>query len=104
MFVEDLPDSEFAEMTKKRLSKPFALAKNSESVYFANGNDESLITIGGFANWVQGYQYDICPDCGKMMRYFASVPWDAWFEEMEGTLYLEICPDCRIIEVFHQQT
>ena len=100
---EKILDSEYAEWTPRR----FALAKKQESLYFANGNDESIITIGGFANWVQGYQFDTCPDCGKTMRYFASVPWEAWEASeawLEGTLYLEICTDCQVISVFHQQT
>jgi len=95
---EKIPDSDYEEMT----SRCFQLAKKPESVFFANGNDESIITIGGFARWVQGRQYDTCPDCGKMMRYIASVPWDAWYECAEGTLYIEICTDCQVISVFHQ--
>lgn len=97
---EKIPDGDYAEMT----SRCFQLAKKPESVFFANGSDESIITIGGFTRWIQGFQYDTCPDCGKMMRYIASVPWDAWCEWAEGTLYIEICTDCQVISVFHQQT
>ncbi len=95
-----MSDDEYAAMT----SKAFALAKKSEPLFFARGSDESIITIGGFANWIQDFQYDLCPDCGKTMRYFASVPWNTLSDYTEGTLYLEICPDCRIISTFHQQT
>jgi hypothetical protein len=38
------------------------------------------------------------------MRYFASVPWDALSDWAEGTLFLEICTDCRVVSAFHQQT
>ncbi|MDR1153812.1 MAG: hypothetical protein LBL04_03805, partial [Bacteroidales bacterium] len=74
------------------------------NLFFARGNDESIITVGGFAAWVQDFQYDACPGCGRVMRYFASVPWNALSDWTEGTLFLEICPDCQIISAFHQQT
>ncbi|MDR1068045.1 MAG: hypothetical protein LBL36_02225 [Clostridiales Family XIII bacterium] len=95
-----MPESEYAEMT----SRKFALAERPENLFFARGNDESIITVGGFADWIQDFQYDACPDCGKPMRYFASVPWNALSDWTEGTLFLEICPDCRVISAFHQQT
>jgi len=94
-----MPESEYAAMT----SKTFALGKRPEPLFFAHGNDE-VVTIGGFANWVQDSQYDACPDCGKIMKYFASVPWGALSDYSEGTLYLEKCHGCRIISAFHQQT
>jgi hypothetical protein len=94
-----MPDEEYLAITAKK----FALAKQPESLFFARGCDES-ITIGGFANWIQDFQYDPCPDCGNTMKYFASLPWSALSDYSEGTLYFEICPDCRIISVFHQQT
>jgi predicted RNA-binding Zn-ribbon protein involved in translation (DUF1610 family) len=53
---------------------------------------------------LQDFQYDICPDCGKTMRYFASVPWQALSDFSEGTLFLDICPACGVIGAFHQQT
>jgi hypothetical protein len=95
-----MPESEYAEMT----SRKFALAKRSENLFFARGNDESIITVGGFAPWVQDFHYDACPNCGKPMRYFASVPWNALSDWTEGTLFLEICPDCCVVSAFHQQT
>jgi len=95
-----MPDSEYAAMTANK----FELASAPVPVFFSHGADESAITIGGFANWIQDFQYDACPDCGKTMRYFASVPWSALSDFSEGTLYLEICPDCRVISVIHQQT
>jgi hypothetical protein len=95
-----MPESEYAEMTSRR----FALAECPENLFFARGNDESSVTVGGFAAWIQDFQYDACPDCGRTMRYFASVPWYALSDWTGGTLFLEICPDCRVISAFHQQT
>ncbi|MDR2527968.1 MAG: hypothetical protein LBD04_02975 [Synergistaceae bacterium] len=97
---EKMRDNVYAEMVTKK----FALSTRPESLFFARGNDEDVITVGGFANWIQDFQYEPCPDCGKTMRYFASVPWAALMDSAEGALYLEICPDCQIIGAFHQQT
>ncbi|MDR2507809.1 MAG: hypothetical protein LBD67_07430 [Candidatus Accumulibacter sp.] len=97
---EKMHDEEYAQMTSKR----FALAERPAPLFFARGNDESIITIGGFADWIQDFQYDPCPDCGKTMRYLASVPWAALSDYSEGTLFLDICSGCQIISVIHQQT
>jgi hypothetical protein len=97
---EKMSDSEYTAIG----SRKFALSLRPAPLFFARGNDESVITIGGFASWIQDFQYDACPDCGKTLRYFASVPWAALSDWSEGTLYLEICPDCRVISAFHQQT
>ena len=40
----------------------------------------------------------------KKMKYLAQIHWDTIEECAEGTLYIEICPDCRMITMFHQQT
>ena len=39
-------------------------------------------------------------------EYAAQIEWDMLFDEYggEGTLYLEICPDCHIAGLLHQQT
>ena len=63
-----------------------------------------LNTIGGFANWVQDWEYAPCPQCGKPMRYLAQIQWDTVMDGMEGTLYIEFCPDCQIVSMQHQQT
>ena len=38
------------------------------------------------------------------MKYLAQIHWDTIMDCAEGTLYVEICPECRIITMFHQQT
>jgi hypothetical protein len=94
-----MSEDEYAEMTAKN----FTLEKQPESLFYAQGCDD-CVTIGGVEDWIQDPQYDACPDCGKLMRYFASVPWSALSDYSEGTLFLEICQDCRVIIAFHQQT
>ncbi len=44
-----------------------------------------------------------CPECGKPMKYLAQIQWDTVLEGMEGNAYIEICKDCRIIAILHQQ-
>ncbi len=61
-------------------------------------------TVGGFANWVQDWEYTECPDCGRPMRYLAQIQWCTLIDGMEGTLYIEVCPDCRTVSMQHQQT
>ena len=95
-----MPEGEYAAMTGKK----YALAPNPEPVFYPRGLGESTVTIGGFADWIQGFQYKTCPDCRKTMHYLASVPWAALSDYSEGDLYLEICTDCRVISAFHQQT
>ena len=68
---------------------------------------EAMIVISAlsaFANWVQDWEYAVCPECGKPMKYLAQIPWDAVLDCSEGTLYIEFCPDCRIVSMQHQQT
>lgn len=43
-------------------------------------------------------------ECRKKMKYLAQIHWDTIMDCAEGTLYVEICPECRIITMFHQQT
>lgn len=71
---------------------------------FYGSHDSDICTIGGFANWVQDWEYAVCPECGKPMKYLAQIPWDAVLDCSEGTLYIEFCPDCRIVSMQHQQT
>ena len=85
-------------------SKTLTLSKQPVSPFYAFGNDIA-ITIGGMANWIQDAHYETCPGCGKKMRYFAGIPWEVLTERKgTGTLYAEICTDCHVISLFHQQT
>ena len=61
-------------------------------------------TIGGMAEWVQDWIYMRCPDCDRKMKYLASIPWECISDGFEGTLYIEICTDCKTVKLLHQQT
>lgn len=71
---------------------------------FYGANYEDVNTIGGFANWVQDWNYISCPECQKPMKLLAQIQWETVQLNCEGTLYIEICPECRIASMHHQQT
>ncbi len=81
----------------------FVLGKAPVPLFYGAGT-EDVNTIGGFANWVQDWEYTVCPHCGKPMKYLAQIQWDTLMDGTEGTLYIEFCPDCRIVSMQHQQT
>ena len=61
-------------------------------------------SIGGFAFWIQDCEIRSCPCCGKPMKYLAQIQWDTVMDAMEGNAYIEICRECKIMAVLHQQT
>lgn len=61
-------------------------------------------SVGGFAFWIQDCDIKHCPDCGKPMKYLAQIQWDAVADGTEGNAYIEICKDCKVMAVLHQQT
>lgn len=61
-------------------------------------------SVGGYAFWIQDCDIRLCPDCGKPMTYLAQIQWDTILDGMEGNAYIEICKDCRMMAVLHQQT
>lgn len=65
--------------------------------------DDITHMIGGMANWVQDTEYLDCPCCNKKMKYFAQIQ-DYILGSGDGTIYFEICTDCQIIGMAHQQT
>ena len=80
----------------------FVLGEESVPVFYGAEFDDTC-TVGGFPFWIQDAQYYPCPDCGKTMKYLAQIKWEA-LDFMEGILYIEICPDCQVISMHHQQT
>ena len=86
------------------LSKNSLVLANKPVPLFYGTSCEDVNTIGGFANWVQDWEYTTCPCCGKPMKYLAQIQWSTMLENMEGTLYIEVCPDCKIVSMQHQQT
>lgn len=87
---------------KKMTQNSIGLSDNKVNKFY--GTMEDVNSIGGMANWVQDWVYLKCPKCNKTMKYFAQIQWDTIDEYAEGTLYFEICHDCQIIGMTHQQT
>lgn len=81
----------------------YILSKNEVPLFYG-AFDDTLNTIGGFANWVQDWEYMKCPICGKKMKYLMQIQWHTVESMAEGTLFIEICTDCNITAMFHQQT
>jgi len=90
---------EYKALTENR----FILGKSSVPLFYGAAC-EDVNTIGGFANWVQDWEYTACPHCGKPMKYLAQIQWDTLMDGTEGTLYVEFCPDCHVVSMQHQQT
>ena len=83
-------------------NNPYVLGTEPVPLFYGAEFDDTC-TVGGFPFWIQDAQYYPCPDCGRTMKYLAQVKWGA-LDFMEGTLYIEICPDCRVVSMHHQQT
>ena len=95
--VENTTDSEVLQQLQ---SHKFVLSNSVPVFYAANGR--SINTIGGFANWGENWYYTVCPHCGKIMKYLAQIQWNTIISFFEGTLYIEICPDCQIMSMHCQ--
>ena len=88
---------------KTLFENSFVLGKSPVPLFYGAAC-EDVNTIGGFANWVQDWEYTICPHCGKPMKYLAQIQWNTLMDGTEGTLYIEFCPDCQLVSMQHQQT
>lgn len=98
--VENYCNDEEIEMI---LDNSWELGENAVPVFYG-AHCEDVNTIGGFANWINDWIYVLCPECKKPMKLLAQIQWDTIQESCEGTLYIEICPDCKITSIHHQQT
>lgn len=81
----------------------FVLGTEPVNEFFGCGDDITHM-IGGMPDWVQDSEYLDCPCCNQKMKYFAQTHWDALGDLGEGTLFYQICTDCQIIGMVHQQT
>lgn len=88
----------------KALTENSFVLGNAPVPLFYGAGCTDVNTVGGFANWVQDWEYTACPHCGKPMKYLAQIQWDTVYDCAEGTLYIEFCPDCHIVSMQHQQT
>ena len=79
--------------------------REEECPLFYGADEWEAVTLGGFGHWIQDCIITRCPDCGKPMRYLAQLSWESIMDDAaEGTLYVEICPDCKVVSMQHQQT
>lgn len=106
VFSEDTPNTEdylgedgIAELT----SNSYILGDAPVPPRYA-ADWEGGSSVGGFAFWIQDCEIKRCPDCGKPMKYLAQIQWDTVLDGMEGNAYIEICTDCKVIAILHQQT
>lgn len=81
----------------------YILSKHEVPLFYG-AFDDTINTVGGFANWVQDWEYRTCPSCGKKMKYLMQIHWHTIENMAEGTLFIEICTDCNITAMLHQQT
>lgn len=84
-------------------SNTYCLGETPVSLRYAT-DWEGGSSVGGFAFWIQDYAATYCPDCGRPMQYLAQIQWDTVLDGMEGNAYLQICKDCQIVTMLHQQT
>ena len=76
-----------------------------ERPLFYGAEDWEAATIGGFAHWMNDCYIPACPHCGKLMRYLAQIPYKKVTKAgPEGSIYMEICTDCRMVPLQYQQT
>ncbi len=81
----------------------FVLAKEPVALQYPN-DWEGGCAIGGHGFWVNDCEIIDCPDCGKPMRYLAQIQWEELLDNMEGFASIEVCSDCKIISIQHQQS
>lgn len=63
------------------------------------------MTVGGLPGWIQEPEYLRCPECGALMTYFAQMEWEKILPlNAEGIVYMQICDNCNIVGLAHQQT
>jgi len=80
----------------------FVLAQEPVNLFYGCGDDITHM-IGGIANWVQDTEYLDCPCCNQKMKYFAQIQ-DYILGSGDGAIFFEICIDCQVIAMVHQQT
>lgn len=99
----DLPAEEDDLSDGDAMNNTYVLGREPVPLRYA-ADWEGGSSIGGFAFWIQDCEIKACPDCGKPMKYLAQVQWDTVLDGMEGNGYIEICTDCHVMAILHQQT
>ncbi len=85
------------------LANTYILAEEQVSLQFPN-DWEGGSAVGGYGFWVNDCEIIDCPDCGKPMKYLAQIQWDKIVRNMDGFASIEVCSDCKIVSIQHQQS
>lgn len=88
----------------KALTENSFVLGNTQMPLFYGALNDDVNTIGGFANWVEDWEYTVCPHCGRYMKYLAQIQYNTMIEYGEGTIYIEFCPDCQIVSMQYSQS
>lgn len=78
--------------------KPCVISKNAVSKFYSTADRSA---IGGAPGFVDDAIYAVCPECGKRMKHLAQVGDDC---TGCGTIYVQICKDCKIAATMYQQS
>lgn len=58
--------------------------------------------IGGKPNFIDDAYFAKCPKCGKYMKHLAQL--DSECTGYDGTVYIQICTECKTAATWYQQT
>ncbi len=104
MYVDNTENYLSEEEYEHMENSGFELSEEERPLFFG-GNDWDTMTLGGFPHWIQNCEIAKCPDCGKPMKYLGQLTWENILGDyFEGTLYVEVCSDCKVAAMTHQQT
>lgn len=78
--------------------KPHVISENAVSKFYGT---EDKSAVGGAPGFVDDAVYAVCPECGKRMKHLAQIGDDC---TGCGTIYMQICKDCKIAASTYQQS
>ncbi len=81
----------------------YIMAEQPVPLQFPN-DWEGGCAVGGYGFWVNDCEIIDCPDCGKPMKYLGQIQWEVVVDTMEGFASIEVCSDCKIVSIQHQQS
>lgn len=94
----ELDDNDLTEL----LDNGLGISEAPVSPFYAVGINDG--TLGGYPHWVQNNDLRGCPDCGTHMTFLAQIPYGWMIDGVEGTMYMQICKDCKVITMTYDQT
>ncbi len=99
----DITDGPDDEVTEELVSNNYVLGDSPVPLRYP-ADWEGGCAVGGYAFWIEDCEIRNCPKCGRPMKYLAQIQWDNVLKYMEGNAYIEICRDCKVTALLHQQT